>query len=79
MEHEPKKEVRELLEFDEDSAGGMMNTEYVALPENATVVDDAIQALKSNEELMETLNTLFLVDSERASDRRGSAGATVPA
>jgi Mg/Co/Ni transporter MgtE len=62
MEHEPKQEVRELLEFDEDSAGGMMNTEYVAIPETATVAD-AIQALKSNEELMETLNTLFLVDS----------------
>ena len=62
MEHEPKTEVRELLEFKEDSAGGMMNTEYVALPETATV-EDAIQALKSNEELMETLNTLFLVDS----------------
>ena len=39
-----------------------MNTEYVAIPETATVAD-AIQALKSNEELMETLNTLFLVDS----------------
>ncbi len=25
----PKTEVRELLEFDEDTAGGMMNTEYV--------------------------------------------------
>ena len=62
MEQEPKQEVRELLEFEEDSAGGMMNTEYVALQETATV-DDAIQALKSNEELIETLNTLFLVDS----------------
>src|SRR6202162_2946357 len=62
MEHEPKQEVRETLEFEEDSAGGMMNTEYVALQETATV-EDAIQALKSNEELMETLNTLFLVDS----------------
>ena len=29
MEHEPKNEVSELLEFEEDTAGGMMNTEYV--------------------------------------------------
>ncbi len=36
MEPEPKTEVEELLEFEEDTAGGMMNTEYVALPENAT-------------------------------------------
>src|SRR6266404_5740475 len=62
MEHEPKSELRELLEFKEDTAGGMMNTEYVALPENATVAD-ALQALRGNEELLETLNTLFLVDS----------------
>lgn len=63
MEHEPQEEVRELLEFNEDSAGGMMNTEYISLPEAATVAD-AIVALKENEELLESLNTLFLVDAE---------------
>lgn len=63
METEPKAEVRELLEFEEDTAGGMMNTEYVVLHENATVAD-AMSALKGNEELLETLNTLFLIDSE---------------
>jgi magnesium transporter len=63
MEHEPKSEVRELMIFQEDTAGGMMNTEYVALPETATVAD-AIAALKADEELLETLNTLFLVDAE---------------
>jgi magnesium transporter len=63
MEHEPKSEVRELLEFEEDTAGGMMNTEYVALRDTATVAD-ALLALKSNEELLENLNTLFLVDAD---------------
>ncbi|MGI8742698.1 MAG: magnesium transporter MgtE N-terminal domain-containing protein [Bryobacteraceae bacterium] len=63
METEPKTEVRELLEYDEDSAGGLMNTEYVALPEDATVAD-ALAAIKSNEEVLEKLNTLFLVDAE---------------
>lgn len=62
MDQEPKSEVRELLEFEEDTAGGMMNTEYVSLREDATV-GDAIQALRGNEELMESLNTIFLVDS----------------
>jgi Mg/Co/Ni transporter MgtE len=56
-------EVRELLEFEEDSAGGMMNTEYVSLHENASVMD-ALAALRGNEDLLEGLNTLFLVDSE---------------
>ena len=62
MEPEPKTEVEELLEFAEDSAGGLMNTEFVALPENSTVAD-AMQAMRAHEEKLETLNTLFLVDS----------------
>lgn len=61
MEHEPKSEVEELLEFEEDTAGGMMNTEYVALPESALVAD-ALQSLRSHEGLLESLNTIFLVD-----------------
>jgi Mg/Co/Ni transporter MgtE len=62
MEAESKTEVEELLEFEEDTAGGMMNTEYVALPEAATVAD-ALEALRANEDLLEQLNTIFLVDA----------------
>ena len=65
MEPEPVTEVRELMEFHEDSAGGLMNTEFVALPQTATV-SDAMAALRGNEEVLESLNTIFLVDeSER--------------
>jgi len=63
MDSEPKTEVRELLEYDEDTAGGMMNTEFVALHDRASVMD-ALAALKGNEDLLETLNTLFLIDQE---------------
>jgi sporulation protein YlmC with PRC-barrel domain/CBS domain-containing protein len=63
MDSAPKTEVRELLEFREDTAGGMMNTEYVALHDAATVAD-AMSAFRGNEDLLETLNTLFLVDSD---------------
>jgi CBS domain-containing protein len=61
MDPEPKTEVRELLEFREDSAGGLMNTEYVAVPETASV-QDAMEAIRANEETLETLNTIFLID-----------------
>lgn len=71
MDTEPKSEVRELLEFAEDTAGGLMNTEYVALHENATVTD-ALAALRGNEELLESLNALFLIDP------RGRLVTTVP-
>jgi sporulation protein YlmC with PRC-barrel domain/CBS domain-containing protein len=62
MEHDGQEEVRELLEFEEDSAGGMMVTEYLALPSTATVAD-AIAALRALEEVPETLSTIFLIDT----------------
>ena len=62
MESEPKTDVSELMEFEEDTAGGLMNTEYVALRDDATVAD-AMGELRANEELLETLNTLFLIDA----------------
>jgi len=63
MDSAPKSEVVELLEFKEDTAGGMMNTEYVVLHENASL-GDAMAALKGNEDLLESLNTLFLIDAD---------------
>lgn len=63
MDPEPKTEVRELLEFREDSAGGLMNTEYVAVPAAATV-SDAMAAIKGNEEVLDTLTVIFLVDGD---------------
>jgi Mg/Co/Ni transporter MgtE len=63
METEPKAEVSELLEYHENTAGGMMNTEYVALHAGATV-NDAVAALKGHKDLLETLNTLLLVDAD---------------
>ncbi|HYW44515.1 MAG TPA: CBS domain-containing protein [Bryobacteraceae bacterium] len=71
MDTAEKTEVRELLEFKEDVAGGMMNTEYVVLHDNASV-KDAVAALKGNEDLLEGLNTVFLVDDE------GRLSASIP-
>src|SRR5579883_1952350 len=63
MQPEEKEEVEELLEFREDSAGGLMDPGFLALPEEATVAD-AIAELKRHEEIAEKLNTLFLVDRD---------------
>lgn len=57
-----KDEVSELIEYKNNTAGAMMNTEYVALQESATI-HEAMDSLKANEELLESLNTLFLVDA----------------
>ena len=62
MTDESKDEVSELIEYKHNTAGAMMNTEYVALLESATI-HEAMDSLKANEELLESLNTLFLVDA----------------
>jgi sporulation protein YlmC with PRC-barrel domain/CBS domain-containing protein len=61
MEAEEKTDVEELLEFDEDSAGGLMNSEYIAVPDTGTVAD-ALRAIRENEEQVDTLTTVFLID-----------------
>ena len=63
MTDESKDEVSELIEYKNKTAGAMMNTEYVALRESATI-HEAMDSLKANEELLESLNTLFLVDAD---------------
>jgi magnesium transporter len=60
---ESKSEVAELIEYRDHTAGALMNTEYVAVSETATV-QDAIDALRENEELLESLNTIFLLDAD---------------
>ena len=61
MDPEERQEVEELLEFREDSAAGRMTTEYVAVPQTATV-GDAIQALRTFEGDIETITEIYLVD-----------------
>ena len=61
MHLEPKQEIEDLLGYDEDTAGGLMNTEFVAVPSTCTVAD-AIVALRENEWLLESINVLFLTD-----------------
>jgi CBS domain-containing protein len=60
---ETRTEVGEIIDYGEHTAGFLMNTEYVAVGENATV-EDAIAVLRRNDELLDSLNAIFLVDSE---------------
>ena len=63
MEQEPAAEVEELLEHEEDTAGGLMTTQYIALHEHA-LVEDAAEALRGNENLLPALTQLFLIDRD---------------
>jgi len=64
MEPEDAQEVSGLLEFKHDSAAGRMTTEYIALPVNASA-HDAVEALRQFEGGVETVSTIFLVDSRQ--------------
>jgi CBS domain-containing protein len=62
MEKDEANEVRELLGFEENTAGALMTTEYVVVHESATV-EGAIAALKSYEGPVELVHAIYLVDS----------------
>jgi len=62
METEPLSDVKELLEYDEGTAGGMMNTEAIVLPEETTLAA-AIVSLREHENLLENTHVLFLADA----------------
>lgn len=63
MEPKEREEVVELLEHGEKTAAGRMTTEFLAAPEDATA-GQAIDLLRSFEGGVESVATIYLVDSE---------------
>jgi len=62
MQPEERQEVTQLLEFGERTAAGRMTTEFISGAETS-VVDDAIEALKTFEGSREALATIYLTGS----------------
>ena len=60
---ETRSEVGELIEYEEHTAGFLMNTELVSLPATATV-GDALIKVRDAAELLEAQNTVFLTDEQ---------------
>jgi CBS domain-containing protein/sporulation protein YlmC with PRC-barrel domain len=65
MEKDEAKEVRELLAFEENTAGSLMTTEYVVVHESATV-EGAIEALRNFEGQVEAIYQIFIIDTAAA-------------
>jgi magnesium transporter len=61
MDADDAEEVRELLGFEENTAGGFMTTEYIVLQESETV-EAAIEALKNFTGTLETVHAVYLVE-----------------
>src|SRR6202142_3704107 len=62
MAPKEREEMVELLEFKENSAAGRMNTEYMAVGVGATA-HDAVETLRRFEGGVETVSTIYLIDS----------------
>lgn len=63
MESEEANEVRELLQYGEDTAGGLMTTEYIAVRPNLTA-SQAIQHLRKVGEDAELIYYVYVTDDE---------------
>ncbi len=63
MEHDEAAEVRELLGYPEDSAGGIMTTEFVAVPASLTAAQ-TIERLRELEPDAETIYYVYVVDGD---------------
>jgi sporulation protein YlmC with PRC-barrel domain/CBS domain-containing protein len=63
MAPQERQEVSDLLAFGENTAAGRMNTQYIALPLSATV-GEAIDAMRHFEGGVESVSTIYLIDSQ---------------
>ena len=61
MEHEEARDVQELLAYAEDTAGGLMTTEYVAVRDQLTA-QDCIDELRRMEPNAESIYYVFVID-----------------
>lgn len=63
MERDEADEVRQLLGYPEDSAGGIMTTEFIAIPEHLTAAQ-TIERLRELEPNAETIYYIYVVGED---------------
>ena len=63
MPQHEASDVRALMKFEENSAGGMMNTQFMLVGETATR-EEVIDWIRSNESDLEQLDAVFLTDTD---------------
>ena len=63
IDKEDSEEVQELLQYGEDTAGGIMQLELVAVGQDVTV-KDAIEQIRSRAHEVEDLHNVFILDDD---------------
>jgi len=61
MENDDARIVKELIKHEEDTAGGLMTTEYVTIPDDLTA-EQAIDYLRQNAKEAETIYYVYVID-----------------
>ena len=64
IDREDSEEVQELLKYDKETAGGIMQLELVSVPQSVTV-KDAIEQIRSSAGEVEDLHNVFIVNGEK--------------
>ena len=65
MEHDEQADVAELLPYEDDTAGGLMTTEFVTLP-RALTVGEALARLREMAETPNMIYYLYVVEAENS-------------
>lgn len=65
MDDESAKEIKELLHYEEYTAGSIMTTEFVAISKNQTV-RSAMYILKNEAPNAETIYYIYVVDDDKS-------------
>jgi CBS domain-containing protein len=63
MDHDYRRTLKELLAHEEDEAGGLMSTQYMALPPNKTIVD-ALAHIRQNAHRVDVIYYVYVVDQD---------------
>jgi magnesium transporter len=64
LAREDRREVETLLQYPEDSAGGLMQTELVSVPESATA-DQAVEAIRAHADEVGDFHFVYVVAEDR--------------
>jgi magnesium transporter len=63
MDHKYQETVKGLLEHEEDEAGGLMTTQFMALSPDKTIVD-ALAYIRQHADLVDVIYYIYVVDSD---------------
>ncbi len=64
VEHEEAKEIQELLAYDENTAGGLMTTGFIAYPPEITVAD-AVRRFRTDAAAIDSVYHIYVVTPEQ--------------